>query len=147
MLSFLESEGQLLMLLVFLGLGASLAVPAIRAADPSMLAYAALSLTLVRMLPTSLCLLGSGLRPASHLFLGWFGPRGLASVLYAVLLLSEASLPNEAVVFAIIVLTVLASTCLHGLSAAPAARAFGRRMNNREACPAEHAPVTPHPTR
>ncbi len=83
----------------------------------------------------------------SHLFLGWFGPRGLASILYGILLLSEASLPHEERVFTAIVLTTLASVFLHGLSAVPGAASYGRTAREPSACPAEHAEVTAHPLR
>lgn len=147
MVEFLEAEGQLLMLLVFFGLGASLVVPALHGAGWEVFAYAVVSLTVVRMLPVSVSLVGSGLRAPSHLFLGWFGPRGLASLLYGILLLADAELPHEETVFGAIVLTALFSVYLHGISAAPGAEAYGRMAADREACPHEHAPVTEHPLR
>ncbi len=146
MLGFLEAEGHLLMLLVFLGFGATLAVAAVRAASPAMFACALLSLTLVRMIPVSLALLGARLSLPSHVFLGWFGPRGLASILYAILLLSEAALPHEPQVFSVVVLTALLSVLLHGLSAGPASALYGR-LARGERFEAEHAEVTPHPLR
>ena len=147
MLAFLEAEGQLLMLMVFLGLGVTLAVPAVSTATGAVFAYALLSLTVVRMLPVSVSLLGSGLRGPSHAFLGWFGPRGLASILYGILLLSEAAAPHQEEIFQIVVVTALASVLVHGVSAAPGAAWYGRLTQDRSAGPAEFMPVTEHPPR
>ncbi|MFI5100494.1 MAG: cation:proton antiporter, partial [Actinomycetes bacterium] len=91
------------------------------------LVFAVLSLTLVRMVPVALALVGSGLRRQTVLFVGWFGPRGLASVVFA--LIAIESLPDsselEAVVGAI-TMTVLLSVVLHGVTAEPWAAAYGR---------------------
>ncbi len=147
-LVFLEAEGQLLMLAVFLGLGVSLVVPALHGATGMAVAYAVLSLTVVRMLPVSLSLIGSGLMAPSHVFLGWFGPRGLASILYGILIVAEASAPHEDLLFNVVVLTALLSIVLHGLTAAPGAAAYGRitREQEEKGMP-EFMPVTAHPLR
>ncbi len=87
--------------------------------------YALLSLTVVRMVPVGLSLLGTGLRPASVAFLGWFGPRGLASILFALLVVEEGRLESGAFLLAVVVLTVFGSTLLHGLTAYPMARRYG----------------------
>jgi NhaP-type Na+/H+ or K+/H+ antiporter len=91
------------------------------------LVFAVLSLTVLRMVPVALVLLGTGLRRRSVLFIGWFGPRGLASVVFA--LLAVESLPVgtglEAVIGAIAT-TVMLSVVLHGVTADPWARAYGR---------------------
>jgi NhaP-type Na+/H+ or K+/H+ antiporter len=145
--TFLEAEGELLMLAVFLGMGASLVVPAWSHASLALALYVTLSLTLVRMVPVSLCLVASGLRGPSHVFVGWFGPRGLASLLYGILLLTEANLPNEELVFAIIVLTTLASVFLHGTTAAPGAAVYGKLASDAETYPMENGEVTEHVVR
>ena len=147
MLEFLEADGQLLMLLVFLGLGASLAPTALSNATWPLLVYALLSLTAVRMLPVSVSLLSSGLRAPTHLFLGWFGPRGLASILYGILVLADASLPHQDDVFGAIVLTVLASVVAHGVTAAAGATLYGKAASDATSCPAEHTRATTHPLR
>ncbi len=90
------------------------------------LVFAVLSLTLLRMAPVAIALLGSGLRVPSVLFIGWFGPRGLASVVFA--LLAVESLPTSsgaAPVIGAIATTVLLSVVLHGLTADPWARRYG----------------------
>jgi len=90
------------------------------------LAYAVLSLTVVRLVPVTLALLGTGERWPTVAFMGWFGPRGLASVVFLVIVL-DASPPDAATtaIFGTVALTVFLSILLHGLSARPAARAFG----------------------
>ena len=88
--------------------------------------FAVLSLTLLRMGPVALALLGSGLRRETSLFIGWFGPRGLASVVFA--LLAVDSLPPQPgvqPVIGAITTTVLLSVVLHGLTAGPWARRYG----------------------
>jgi sodium/hydrogen antiporter len=91
----------------------------------TILLYAVLSLTVVRMIPVALALFGAGLDPAAVRFIGWFGPRGLASLLFALLALEQlGSDADEAV--AVITVTVLLSVVAHGISAAPLAARFGR---------------------
>ncbi len=149
--AFLEAEGQLLTLLVFLMLGSVFAWPALAAATPGVLVYALLSLTLVRALPVSLSLLGARLKPVTHAFLGWFGPRGLATVLYGLLIVDESSAPHREALFTIAIITVLLSVLAHGVSAAPGAaayaRALGRDGRDDQGDMPEHGAVTHHPTR
>ena len=143
--AFIEAEGQLLMLLVFLALGSTLAWPALAEAGWSTLLYAVLSLTVIRMLPVALSLLGSGLKPVSVGFIAWFGPRGLASLLFGLLIADRAGVPHIDTLFAVVVTTVLLSVLAHGLSAVPASRLYGALMQSRpEDCPDEHAEVAEH---
>ena len=87
--------------------------------------YAVLSLTLVRMVPVALALIGSRLGRDTVLFVGWFGPRGLASLVFALLGLEAlGGEADEAV--AVIAVTVLLSVVAHGFSAAPLAARYGR---------------------
>lgn len=143
--SFLEAEGQLLALLVFLLLGLSFAWPTIAESDGNMWLYAVLSLTVVRMVPVAISMIGSGLRPPSVLFVGWFGPRGLASLLFAILILERADLPHGQLVFNVVILTVLGSVFAHGMSAAPGATWYGKLARDASRCPAEHKAVVEHP--
>ena len=145
--TFLEAEGQLLTLLVFLLLGVSLSWPALAESNPIIWLYVALSLTLVRMVPVAISTIGSGLRPPTVLFVGWFGPRGLASLLFAILILEESELPHEQLIFNVVILTVLGSVFAHGMSAAPGAQWYGRLATSATACPEEHREVTAHPLR
>ena len=144
---FLEAEGQLLMLLVFLAFGVGFAAPAVETASWSTVAYAVLSLTVIRMVPVAIALIGTGLRLPTVLFIGWFGPRGLASILFGILVLNEADLPHEAQIFELVMLTVLFSVVAHGLSAAPLARRYGAMAADRAHCAEEHQEVMEHPLR
>ena len=88
-------------------------------------AYAVISLTVVRMVPVALACLGTRLKPPSVAFVGWFGPRGLASIVFGFGLL-EASLPHESLLIQTILATVVLSVFAHGISASPLAAAYGR---------------------
>ena len=99
-----------------------------------MLAYALLSLTLVRMVPVALSLLGTGLDGRTVLFVGWFGPRGLASVVFALLAVEElGETPVVLPAIAAVSLTVLLSVVLHGVSAGPLGTRYARFEDGREA--------------
>jgi NhaP-type Na+/H+ or K+/H+ antiporter len=144
---FGEAEGQLLTLLVFLAFGAAMLPEALPHATGSVVLYALLSLTVVRMIPVALALLGSGLRPASVAFLGWFGPRGLASILFALLVVEEGRLASGPFLETVVVLTVLGSTFLHGLTAFPLARRYGEYAAALAASRAEHEDAQELPLR
>ncbi len=131
---FMESEGQLFMLITFLVFGAALLPEGIEALNAMNLLYAVLSLTLVRMVPIAVSLLGSGVRLPTQLFLGWFGPRGLASILFVLLILEESELPHRDQLLSITVITVALSALLHGVSAAPLAQRFGRMVGRMGEC-------------
>lgn len=148
---FMESEGQLLMLITFLVFGAALLPEGLVHADVTFVVYAVLSLTVIRMLPIALSLLGSGIRLPTFLFLGWFGPRGLASILFVLLILEEAEIPHRAEILSITVITVALSVVLHGVSAGPFATAYGRLAARMGECeegkavsgmPLRHGPMT-----
>ncbi len=130
---FAEAEGTLLMLLTFLFCGAALAPEALYGASWQMYVYAALSLTVVRMLPVGLSLVGVPTSMSTRLFVGWFGPRGLASILFAILLLEELRVPHSEEIFSVAIVTVMMSVVLHGATAAPGARWYARRLE-RQAC-------------
>jgi NhaP-type Na+/H+ or K+/H+ antiporter len=123
-LVFLEQTSGLVSLLVWMAFGA-IAVPImIDNADLTLVLYALLSLTLVRMVPVALSTLGAGLDRRTVLFIGWFGPRGLASLVFALLALEDlGDSADEAV--AVIAVTVFLSVLAHGLSAAPLATRYG----------------------
>ncbi len=147
---FAEAEGQLLILTTFTIFGATMLPVALAATDITVLIYAVLSLTVIRMVPTSIALIGSGLSPATHVFLGWFGPRGLASILFALVVVEEAGLADPGRFQAIIFWTVALSILAHGQTAAPAAARYGARADAmrqvRPDCP-EAASVSELPTR
>ena len=121
---FLEEAGGLLGAVTFILFGAVMLVPVLDDLSGAVVLYALLSLTLVRMIPVALAMLGSGARRPTVAFLGWFGPRGLASIVFAVILVEEADLANESVLLNTIFLTIGLSVLLHGLTAAPLAARY-----------------------
>ena len=101
-----------------------------------MVAYAALSLTVIRMLPVAIALAGQRLDARTIAFIGWFGPRGLASVILALVVIEEEPLlPGIDQIFLVMTVTVLMSVAAHGATAAP----FTRQL------PAQR-PMTPSQT-
>jgi NhaP-type Na+/H+ or K+/H+ antiporter len=90
--------------------------------------YAVLSLTLVRMLPVFLVLAGMKLQTDEKLFIGWFGPRGLASIVFAVIVLNK-HLPGGSIISMTVVCTIILSIVAHGLSAIPLVAALGARSS------------------
>jgi sodium/hydrogen antiporter len=88
--------------------------------------YAVASLTVVRMIPVAVAMLGTRARPATLAFMGWFGPRGLASIVFAVIVVEESQLPHQQTILLAIYLTVGLSILLHGITAAPLAESYGR---------------------
>ena len=86
--------------------------------------YGILSLTIVRMVPVAIALLGSHARAPTVLFLGWFGPRGLASIVFGVVVVEAAGLPHTSELMIALTVTVALSVVAHGASAAPLARRY-----------------------
>lgn len=122
---FAESEGQILVLLTFFAFGCAMIPMALPGVGALNVVYALLALTVLRMLPVSLSLLGTGVKPATSVFLGWFGPRGLASVLFVLLILEEMDVAHKDTIFAVTITTVIFSIVLHGATAGWAARRYG----------------------
>jgi NhaP-type Na+/H+ or K+/H+ antiporter len=144
---FLEEAGGLLGAVTFVLFGAVMLVPVLDNLSGAVLLYALLSVSLVRMIPVALAMLGSGARRPTVAFLGWFGPRGLASIVFAVILVEEADLANESVLLDTIFLTIGLSVLLHGLTAAPLAARYAAwfAAHPRDAEPAfESAPAPEH---
>lgn len=127
---FAEQEGSLLTLLVFAILGASLAPALLQTLDIQTALYVVLSLTVVRMLPIALSLVGAGLRVSSVGFLGWFGPRGLATIVFGLLVVEEVELAEGDRILSIALWTVLASILAHGLSALPLVARYSASLDN-----------------
>jgi NhaP-type Na+/H+ or K+/H+ antiporter len=121
-----EQLGNALNGVTFLLFGAILLGPALGELSWDLALYAVLSLTAVRMLPVAIAMLGSRARAPTLGFLGWFGPRGLASIVFAVIVIEEANLPHEHLIVLAIYLTVGLSVFAHGLSAAPLANRYAR---------------------
>ena len=90
-----------------------------------------LSLTAIRMVPVWLALLGSGARPPTVAFTGWFGPRGLASIVFAVIVLEGSELEHIETMTAVVAITVALSVFAHGVTAVPLATAYARWFDAR----------------
>ena len=121
-----EASGAILGALTFVVFGAVLLGPALGHLTAAIVAYAVLSLTVVRMAPVALAMLGAAVRPRTVAFLGWFGPRGLASIVFAILLEEGSDLPHEETILVTAFATVGLSVLLHGLTAAPLAQRYAR---------------------
>ena len=140
----LEETGGLLGAVTFILFGAVMLVPMLDDLTAEIVLYALLSLAFVRMVPVGLAMLGSGARRPTVAFLGWFGPRGLASIVFAVILVEDAHLANETVLLNTIFLTIGLSVLLHGLTAAPFAGRYAAwfAAHPRDTAPAfESAPA------
>jgi sodium/hydrogen antiporter len=143
---FTEAEGQLLSLSVFFILGV-LVLGAIQPLSWEVALYALLSLTLIRMLPVALSLYGTHLRGVSVLFAGWFGPRGLASIVLGLIVVAVAPLlPGRDEIEAVVALTVLLSVLLHGLTAAPLSAVYARHVRGMVANAQEKQGTVEAPT-
>ena len=92
--------------------------------------YAILSLTIVRMLPVFISLTKSGINRSGKLFMGWFGPRGLASIVFVVMIMNK-ELPNKDPIALIVVITIFLSVLLHGLSANPSVNWLAKKSNKQ----------------
>ena len=139
-----EEVGSVLDGVTFLLFGAILLGPALTELSWELALYAVLSLTLVRMIPVAIAMWGSHARRPTVGFLGWFGPRGLASIVFAVIVVEESNLPHEHLIVLAIYLTVGLSVLAHGLTAAPLAGRYARwyeRHPRETPPPMESAPA------
>jgi len=128
---FTEMQGSLLAIGVWVAFGLTLAGNLLTQLwDPAAIAYAILSLTVIRMLPVAIALAGERFQPLSILFMGWFGPRGLASIVFLVIGLEglRGGGVDPTPLAKAVAWTVLLSVILHGLTAGPFAARYGRRM-------------------
>lgn len=124
---FGEAEGQQLGLFVFLIFGLAAVPIAMKYWDGLAWIYAILSLTVIRMLPVAISLWRTRLTKFSIAFVGWFGPRGIASVLYLLIVVNELGVKGYERILSIIILTVLLSVFLHGVTAVPFSRLYAGR--------------------
>ena len=147
LIRFTEAEGQLLNLSVFFVFGV-LAVGFMETLTWQVALYAVLSLTVIRMLPVAASLLGTRLRGISVLFSGWFGPRGLASIVLGLIVIAEApQLAGAGQIELVVASTVLLSVLLHGVTAAPLSAAYARRVEAMPADAPEKREAVEMPTR
>jgi NhaP-type Na+/H+ or K+/H+ antiporter len=134
---FTEELGSVLNGVTFVFFGAILLGPTLSELTWQLVLYALLSLTVVRILPVVIAMAGSRARGPTLGFVGWFGPRGLASIVFAVIVVEESNLPHETLIVQAIYLTVGLSVLAHGLTAAPLADRYARWYEQH---PREQAP-------
>jgi NhaP-type Na+/H+ or K+/H+ antiporter len=126
-----EGTGDTLALITWVVFGAGVVGQAVGSFSWEVVLYALLSLTVVRMLPVFLTLSGMGIRADEKLFMGWFGPRGLASIVFAVIVLNK-HLPGSGIISMTVVCTIVLSIIGHGLSANPFVAALAERIKRSE---------------
>ncbi len=148
---FTETQGSLLAIGVWIAFGLTLAGRLLTDLwDPAAIAYAVLSLTVIRLLPVGIALVGTRFRPSTVLFIGWFGPRGLASIVFLIVGLEglqEAGV-EPGPFGAAVAWTVLLSVIAHGLSAGPLAERYGRRATELPPdAPEREDAIEPKPAR
>ena len=139
-----ERVGNVLNAVTFVLFGAILLEPALGELSWELALYAVLSLTVIRMVPVAIAMLGTRARTPTIGFLGWFGPRGLASIVFALIVVQESQLPHEELIVLVIYLTVGLSVFAHGLTAAPLADRYARWYGQHprdKAPPMESAPT------
>ncbi len=129
---FGEAEGQQLSLFVFLLFGMVLVPEAKEHWDGVALLYALLSLTVIRMVPVAISLIGTKMDLVTVGFIGWFGPRGIASILYILIFVNEVGKEDNERLLSVIVLTILISVFLHGLSAVPLSNWYGGYASRKQ---------------
>ena len=125
---YAEVENTLLMLLTFVFYGAVMLYPALQQLNFAIFIYALLSLTVVRMLPVAISLIGTKLRLESILYLGWFGPVGIGSILYVYTILGAENIPGQDTIFNTVMFTIFLSVLVHGMSATPLSNWYAKRM-------------------
>jgi len=140
---FTEHSGQIFNLSVFFLFGLIIAAT-MQELSVRHIIYAVISLTIVRMLPVAISLIGTRLKTSTILFMGWFGPRGLASIVLGLVYLEhETHQPGEATIRLAVMATVLISIFAHGMSALPGIKIYADQMNS---LPAESPEFSAAPT-
>ncbi len=124
-----EGTGETLALVTWSLFGAMVIGPAFKLFSWDVVVYAMLSLTVIRVVPIFLSLTGTGESVSSRLFLGWFGPRGLASIVFAIIVIN-AEVPGGEFLALVVICTVFLSLIAHGISARPLAKWLERKENN-----------------
>lgn len=146
-LEFSEAWGQILVAFVFFLFG-MIAASMLGNFGANVVLYAILSLTLVRMLPVAIAMIRTRLKPATVVFMGWFGPRGLASIVLGLVYLEqEAALPGEKLIILSLIATVLLSIFAHGISASPGIKLYARQIEGLPDDAPEYREVVELPTR
>jgi NhaP-type Na+/H+ or K+/H+ antiporter len=129
---FSEGVSHLLTVVAFLIFGALILGPSVSSMSWTMVAFAVVSLTIVRMIPVSLALIGTGLRIPTVAYVGWFGPRGIASLVFAGTVVVESDAVAAPFVVAVVSVTVALSVFAHGASAVPLSQMYAKWFRREE---------------
>ena len=144
----MDAAAEVFAALTFITFGSVALSWALHRVDWKVALYAVLSLTVIRMVPVAISFIGSGAKRETVVYAGWFGPRGLASIVFAVLVIEESKLPHADLLITVSVITVALSVLAHGVTALPFTDAyvhwFARQPRDRAL---ESAPVHEHPWR
>ncbi len=146
-LEFSHEAGTLMSLLVWFAFGAVMLVPGLDGATWRDVVFALLALTVVRMVPVAVSLAGAGLDRSTIAFIGWFGPRGLASVVFGLVAVDTLAPAEAKVVLAAVTVTVALSVLLHGVTASPLAARYGKAVARLHRERPEHGHAHPMRTR
>jgi sodium/hydrogen antiporter len=141
-LGYTEETGIALSLLVWFLFGAAMLIPGLEHAGWRDVVFALLALTVLRMIPVAVALIGAGLDRSTVAFIGWFGPRGLASVVFGLIAFDSLDPAASKVVLSAVTVTVALSVLLHGLTASPFAARYGKTAKGLHPKRREHT-VTP----
>jgi NhaP-type Na+/H+ or K+/H+ antiporter len=133
----LEEFGGLANAATFVVFGAAIVGPILTGLTWTAALYGVLSLTVVRMLPVAVAFAGTKARLPTVAFLGWFGPRGLASIVFGVIVIDETTLPHTSTIAVVVVFTILLSVFAHGVSALPLTGRYARWYRSH---PEDHRP-------
>jgi NhaP-type Na+/H+ or K+/H+ antiporter len=130
---FSEGISHLLTVVAFMVFGALILGPSLNAMTWSMVVFALFALTLMRMIPVAISLIGTGLQRPTVLYIGWFGPRGLASLVFAGTAVVESDAEGAPFVLAVVSMTVAMSVIAHGASAVPLSKAYAKWFGRMDA--------------
>ena len=122
----IEELGELTNAITFLIFGAVFVGPMLSNLTWSAGLYAVLSLTVVRMIPVAIALIGTRPRLQTTAYVGWFGPRGLASIVFIVITLEGTTLIHSGVIVSAVVATITLSVYAHGVTARPLTDRYAR---------------------
>jgi sodium/hydrogen antiporter len=140
-IAFTDVTGEVLSLLMWFVVGAAMLVPAFQHAQWQDVVFAMLALTIIRMVPVAIACVGVRLDRRTVAFIGWFGPRGLASVIFALLAVDTLDAPDANRVLAAVTVTVALSVFAHGITASPLAARYGAAVSTLHPARPEHLPT------
>lgn len=141
---FAEIENALLMLTTYILFGMVMVLSALERLNLTVGFYVLFSLTIIRMAPVAVSLIGKRLRAVSVLFIGWFRPRGIASILYILTVVAAEDLFDREAIYTVAVISIFMCILAHGLTAAPLSNWYGKRIeefNGKRVAVAEMKPV------